>query len=99
MRRARPLPPHLVAQTDQDTALLADLVACARRHHRYCARPASCAGDAAEALLDQANPEALWRVLQMAVAELARHGYGEPIDVHLVDPRPGHPRGKADGDG
>jgi hypothetical protein len=33
-------------------------------------------------------------VLLLAIAELARQGYGEPVE-EFVDPRPGHPRGRA----
>lgn len=93
MRRVRPLPPGLLAQQDHDQALLADLVGRARRHHKYCARPATCPGDAVEALLEEVHPDAPYRVLLLAVAELAAAGRDEPVET-FVDPRPGHPRGR-----
>ncbi len=92
-RGARPLEPGLLAQLDHDQALLADLVARARRHSRYCARPNTCPGDAAEALLEEVHPEAPYRVLLLAVAELAVSGWGTPVE-EFVDPRPSHPRGR-----
>jgi hypothetical protein len=71
--------PGLVARTDQDAALLADLVDTARRHHdrAHCPRPRTCPGEGVDALLEKAgqlDPSAPWRVLLLAIAELAARG-------------------------
>jgi hypothetical protein len=96
MSRRRPvvIPPGELAQTDQDLALLADLTGRARRHAPHCPIPATCPGPAAAALLEETDGATRDRVLLLAVAELAARGHGAPTEPELVDPRPGHPRGR-----
>lgn len=86
---APPPEPGLVARTDQDAALLADLVSTARRHHdrAHCPRPQTCPGEGVEGLVEKAEPAALWRVLLLAIAELAERG--QPLPPHTPSPWPG----------
>lgn len=75
------IPPHLIAENDQDRAELRALVESARQHTEAmaCEYPGTCVGGWVLDATREMTAEQMANLLFLAIAELSVLGYGLPL--------------------